>query len=306
MPAQCSISMVGDKQVIGALDLSFLPGIPKVFPGTLVANGPVYFGLVPNPGVPLATVMIGPPMNIPSPLSLQVHGISNYFGVLNVIAVSNFTGLCTKFGVTIRNSASITNGVNTKNALNLGNAPSTFNGLVTVNGKLIVSSGIAVAGPVVGASRASFTSISAGHGAFGTVAAPFKKFDIPHPSKEFPHRLAHACLEGPEIGVYVRGELQGTNEIELPDYWKDLVDDRTITVHLTPIGSHQNLCYAIARMKDKTSILVNPHGFNVHTIRCSYIVHAERKDLKPLITEYEGESMKDYPGEDFVQLGGIE
>ena len=38
----------------------------------------------------------------------------------------------------------------------------------------------------------------------------------------------------------------------------------------------------------------------------SYIVHAERKDLKPLVTEYEGESMKDYPGEDFVQLGGIE
>ena len=119
MPAQCSISMVGDKEVIGALDLSFLPGIPKVFPGTLVANGPCYFGLVPNPGVPLAAVMIGPPMNIPSPLSLQVHGISNYFGVLNVIAVSNFTGLCTKFGVTIRNSASITNGVNTKNALNI-------------------------------------------------------------------------------------------------------------------------------------------------------------------------------------------
>ena len=51
---------------------------------------------------------------------------------------------------------------------------------------------------------------------------------------------------------------------------------------------------------------MNPHGFNTHTIRCSYIVHAERKDLKPLITEYEGESMKDYPGEDFVKLEGIE
>ena len=181
MPAQCSISMVGDKEVIGALDLSFLPGIPKVFPGTLVANGPCYFGLVPNPGVPLAAVMIGPPMNIPSPLSLQVHGISNYFGVLNVIAVSNFTGLCTKFGVTIRNSASITNGVNTKNALNLGNAPSTFNGLVTVNGKLIVSSGIVCAGPVIGSSRASFTSVSAGHGAFTTVAAPCLLYTSPSP-----------------------------------------------------------------------------------------------------------------------------
>ena len=280
--------MIGDKCVVGALDLSFLPGVPKVFPGTLVANGPVYFGLVPNPGVPLATVMIGPPIGLPTPLSLQVHGISNYFGILNVIAVSNFTGLCTKFGITIRNSASITNGVNTKNALNLGNAPSTFNGLVTVNGKLVVSSGIVCAGPVIGASRASFTSVSAGHGAFGTVAAPFKKFDIPHPSKEFPHRLAHACLEGPEIGVYVRGELKGTNEIKLPDYWKDLVDEDSITVQLTPIGSHQNLCYSIARSRDKITILVNPHGFNTHTIRCSYIVYAERKDVKKLVTEYEG------------------
>ena len=59
-------------------------------------------------------------------------------------------------------------------------------------------------------------------------------------------------------------------------------------------------------MKDKTCILVNPHGFNTHTIRCSYIVYGERKDLKPLITEYEGESMKDYPGEDFVKLEEIE
>ena len=51
---------------------------------------------------------------------------------------------------------------------------------------------------------------------------------------------------------------------------------------------------------------MNPHGFNSHTIRCSYIVYGERKDLKPLITEYEGDDMFDYPGEDFVKLGGIE
>ena len=131
-------------------------------------------------------------------------------------------------------------------------------------------------------------TIAAGFGKFGSVAAPFKFFDIPHPSKEFPHRLRYSCLEGPEIGVYVRGVLQGTNEIELPDYWKDLVDEDTITVQLTPIGSHQSLCYAVAKMKDKISILVNPHGFNSHTIRCSYIVYAERKDVKKLVTEYEG------------------
>ena len=172
--------------------------------------------------------------------------------------------------------------------LNLGNAPSTFNGLVTVNGKLIVSSGIVCVASVIGSSSTSFTSVSAGHGAFGTVAAPFKKFDIPHPSKEFPHRLAHACLEGPEIGVYVRGILKGDNEIELPYYWKDLVDEDSITVQLTPIGKHQNLCYNVAKMKDRISILVNPHEFNNNYIHCSYTVYAERKDVKKLVVEYKG------------------
>ena len=279
MAVTSSIQMIGDKAVVGALDVSFLPGVP-ILPGTFVANGPAYFGAgVP---VPTAGVMIGPPINLPVPVSLEVKGVANIFGILNVIAVSNFTGLCTKFGVTIRNSASITNGINTKNALNLGNAPSVFNGSTTTMGASIVNGKILCGGNI------SCATIRAARGEFGSVAAPFKFFDIPHPSKEFPHRLRYSCLEGPEIGVYFRGELQGTNEIELPDYWKDLVDDRTITVHLTPIGSHQNLCYAIARMKDKTSILVNPHGFNTHTIRCSYIVHAERKDVKKLVTEYEG------------------
>ena len=53
-------------------------------------------------------------------------------------------------------------------------------------------------------------------------------------------------------------------------------------------------------MKDKVSILVNPHGFNVHTIHCSYIVHGTRKDLDPMIVEYEGETPDAYPGQDYL------
>ena len=295
MAVTASIITCGDKLTVGPLDCSQIPGVPKVIPGTLVANGPCWFGLgVP---VPTAGVMIGPPLGIPVAPSLEVKGISNHFGVINVIGVSNFTGLCTKNGVTVRNSSSITNGVNNKNALNVGNGPNTFNGIVTCNGVL----------KVIGVLKCDLISSPwlTGQLAQGR-ALPGKSFDIVHPTKGKGHRLRYGCLEGPELGVYVRGVLQGTNEIELPDYWKDLVDEDSITVQLTPIGSHQSLCYAVAKMKDKISILVNPHGFNTHTIRCSYIVHAERKDLKPLITEYEGESMKDYPGEDFVKLEGIE
>jgi len=117
----------------------------------------------------------------------------------------------------------------------------------------------------------------------------WKGFDIKHPTKEN-HRLRYVCLEGPEGGVYHRGILKESEFIELPDYWKDLVDTKTITVHLTPIGTYQYLYYTVA----KNRIIVKNHS-NLPT-HCSYIVYGERKDGEPLIPEYEGNSPEDYPG----------
>ncbi len=117
----------------------------------------------------------------------------------------------------------------------------------------------------------------------------WKGFDIKHPTKEN-YRLRYVCLEGPEGGVYYRGILKDSEFIELPDYWKDLVDTKTITVHLTPIGTYQYLYYTVA----KNRIIVKNHS-NLPT-HCSYIVYGERKDGEPLIPEYEGNSPEDYPG----------
>ena len=117
----------------------------------------------------------------------------------------------------------------------------------------------------------------------------WKGFDIKHPTKEN-HRLRYVCLEGPEGGVYHRGILKDSEFIELPDYWKDLVDTKTITVHLTPIGTYQYLYYTVA----KNRIIVKNHS-NLPT-HCSYIVYGERKDGERLIPEYEGDSPEDYPG----------
>ena len=117
----------------------------------------------------------------------------------------------------------------------------------------------------------------------------WKGFDIKHPTKEN-HRLRYVCLEGPEGGVYHRGILKDSEFIELPDYWKDLVDTKTITVHLTPIGTYQYLYYTVA----KNRIIVKNHS-NLPT-HCSYIVYGERKDGEPLNPEYEGNSPEDYPG----------
>ena len=112
----------------------------------------------------------------------------------------------------------------------------------------------------------------------------WKGFDIKHPTKEN-HRLRYVCLEGPEGGVYHRGILKDSEFIELPDYWKDLVDTKTITVHLTPIGTYQYLYYTVA----KNIIIVKNHS-NLPT-HCSYIVYGERKDVDRLTVEYQSDTI---------------
>ena len=116
-----------------------------------------------------------------------------------------------------------------------------------------------------------------------------KKFDIPHPSKDG-MRLAHACIEGPEVGVYHRGMLKNEKEIYLPSYWKDLVHENSITVQLQPIGAHQDII--VKRWDTEKVYLQSKGGMPIH---CFYHIFAERKDINPLVVEYEGETWEDYP-----------
>ena len=154
---------------------------------------------------------------------------------------------------------------------------SAFIGDVAVNGDQSITQDLRVNGT-------TYASVQ------GTINVQgWKGFDIKHPTKEN-HRLRYVCLEGPEGGVYHRGVLKDSEFIELPDYWKDLVDTKTITVHLTPIGTYQYLYYTVA----KNRIIVKNHS-NLPT-HCSYIVYGERKDGEPLIPEYKGNSPEDYPG----------
>ena len=118
-----------------------------------------------------------------------------------------------------------------------------------------------------------------------------KLFDIPNPSKEG-YRLAHACIEGPEVAVYFRGVVKNEKIIKLPSYWKDLVHINSITIQLTPIGSHQDVI--VKRWDDETIYLQSNGGMPIH---CFYHVYAERKDVEKLIVEYSGESPADYPGD---------
>jgi len=150
-----------------------------------------------------------------------------------------------------------------------------------VNTSIIGTGLINIAGAITGASVQDTG---------GNILSVKKDFDIPHPTKEG-HRLRHVCLEGPEAGVYIRGKLKGTT-ITVPEYWKGLVDESTISVHLTPIGSHQELYVKSIEWGRKIEIRNAAGG----PIECFYLIQGERKDGEKLIPEYKGTSIEDYPG----------
>jgi hypothetical protein len=112
----------------------------------------------------------------------------------------------------------------------------------------------------------------------GSFAATTKSFVIDHPTKP-DMKLRYGSLEGPENGVYVRGRSKG-DTIELPDYWTGLVDEFSITVNLTPIGSHQKL---YVKSIDKNVVTIGGGLFD--QMEYFYTVFAERKDVDKLIVE---------------------
>jgi hypothetical protein len=130
--------------------------------------------------------------------------------------------------------------------------------------------------------------------ASGITLTSRKPFDIPHPNKKG-WRLRHVCLEGPESGVYFRGRIKNKTEIDLPNYWKDLVDIDSITVNLTSIGSHQDVI--VKTWNEDKVYLQSKEDL---PIDCFYYICAERIDGEKLIVEYEGTSINDYPGDNTI------
>jgi hypothetical protein len=110
-----------------------------------------------------------------------------------------------------------------------------------------------------------------------------KTFVIDHPTKNDRY-LVHACLEGPESGVYYRGESEIVNnesvKVFLPDYAKNLVTDFTIQV--TPIYSGAKLPSPLqtSRIKDNSFMV---YGNNT---KFNWLVQGKRSDVivEPLKT----------------------
>lgn len=245
---------------ISGLSLSaFLPGL-------MTAPGPAYFGAAPGVGIDLGTVNIGPKLGLPpAPCSLNVVGpiAANFTGMTNVIGAFNVYGVGTKLGADISAAIKATVGATAE-------VGSTAN-----------ASNNATAGNITCA------TITAGFGAFASVAAPFKQFDIPHPTRSG-YRLAHAALEGPEMGVYYRGKTK-EKTIPLPEYWTGLVHEESITVQLTPIGKACSTLH-VKKVQDNVVYV----GHQASELEYYYIIHGERKDLDDLVVEYKGEEMEDF------------
>ena len=258
-----------DKLVVGSNDVSHSEGKDQSPTGTAVFNGPVYVGKTgASPGYEAV-------LNVTSNSAQQLPGDQQP-------ACSASLSMKSDGNLTVAGDGK------TPNALLISGGSSVDT--IHVEGDMFVSGAVDCGNKGKLAAR------------FGVADSKPKPFDLEHPTKGKGYRLRHACIEGPEVAVYYRGRLKESNVIELPYYWKDLVHEDSITVQLQPIGSNQNLVIqefnnefiVIAEDSTNTDLITD-----LSTIDCFYHVYGERKDVNPLIVEYEGDSWEDYPDPNF-------
>jgi len=233
-------------------------------------------------------------LNPTSPISTITNGIAQVNGYQNI------TGGLTVFGKTL-----FLGGFNGKTSywkLSTGAWAISAGGAAAITGqsiKITATTNVALNGANVLVTAPKMRGVGTVMSGFNISACTGKKdFDIPHPTKDG-WRLRHVCIEGPTADVFVKGVLNSSNIIELPDYWRGLVDYDSITVNLTPIKVYQELF--VEKIENNRVIVKNNSG---GMIKCSYLICAERKDVEKNIPEYEGQ-YKDYPGDNSQYLGSL-
>jgi hypothetical protein len=116
----------------------------------------------------------------------------------------------------------------------------------------------------------------------GEISYAAKSFIIDHPKTPETHYLVHACLEGPEAGVYYRGEATITNneftKIKLPKYVESLAND--FTIQITSIYSKETTgnTYETSRVKNNSFEVYGKNG------SFFWVVYGKRNniDVEPL------------------------
>ena len=229
--------------------------------GSAYLEGPVQMGTADAFSSVLGTLMIARDKNTDEksnpPRTLWVKGNSRFEGDNGTPNALNITG----------------------NTVQIGDTDTT--GYVNITGNGAVSGNWTIGGTM----SAGFATWS------GSIVATTKLFDIKHPTKEG-YRLAHACLEGPENAVYVRGRLKNDKIILLPEYWRNLVDIDTISVQ-----SYKSL------LKNNTVL-----GYEIQrdNLICNAIMLTSQKSpfFKLWLHNYEKEFNPDGWGEASIHLPG--
>ena len=184
--------------------------LPKIvrsaFPGTLSA----YQGYIGPGSIALlgtGSLNVGPSL---APFSINSIGVNLHTGQSTVAGSFVVAGTSTHAGINF-NTTTTTSEIKSVQSYVLGKSVDIVGKDVKIIGKDVI-----VAGPNVIINGLDWKSY-----VVPKLAVAGKGFDIPHPTKPDTHRLRYICLEGPEIGTYLRGTLKGDNTIELPDYWTE-------------------------------------------------------------------------------------
>ena len=251
---------VGSQTAAGITNPQKLPYETSVFGGLSILNGPVQIGVAPLSPVPKGVLDIGPSVPTSGPVALSAVNI------LHPVKGIQITSTAIGFQI-----VAPTNSV-------IGN--------INITGNVVQTGNQVVTGNITGTGKCTFPTFQGSINVQG-----WKGFDIKHPNKKG-HRLRHVCVEGPEAAVYVRGTLKNSNIIELPEYWKGLIDPESISITLTPIGSYQELYIKNIEWGQKVTVMNSTSG----SIHCFYSIWASRIDGEPLVVEYEGEDPSSYPG----------
>ena len=125
----------------------------------------------------------------------------------------------------------------------------------------------------------------------GTLKARIKHFTIDHPLDPQGRKLVHASIEGPEAGVYYRGEAEldnGEASVDLPAYFEALTRAEHRTVLVTPIlDDDGSACPLAVSAVQNGQFRVRALDKREQRQRFYWEVKAVRADIEPVEVEIE-------------------
>ncbi|MEX0920283.1 MAG: hypothetical protein WDZ69_01730 [Candidatus Pacearchaeota archaeon] len=173
-----------------------------------------------------------------------------------------------------------------RNNLNIASGPSSSSGMQNaINFKIATSTRVKLEYSKMYPNTIGQFELGTEERPWSNLWANTKNFVIDHPLDPENKNLVHSSLEGPEIGVYYRGEEKlekGLVIVRLPDYFEALTLEEGRTVHLTAKG---DIPFALSSSEIKNG------KFTVYGLKEKgefyWEVKAVRSDKDPLQVERE-------------------